>query len=79
MADRPPPDLREQLRNTVSPQALVATVVGAAVGALVGKLTAYLFLAVAIFLFAVAATVLYSRARTPTAEGFKRRFLIGVA
>ena len=57
----------------------MATVVGAAVGALVGKLTAYLFVAAAIFLFAVAATVLYSRARTPTAEGFKRRFLIGVA
>jgi hypothetical protein len=57
----------------------VATVVGAAVAALVGKLTAYLFVAVAIFLFAVASAVLYSRAKTPAAERFRRRFLLGAS
>jgi flagellar motor component MotA len=46
----PSPNLRQQLRDIISPQALVAALAAAAVAALVGKLTAYLFVALAIFL-----------------------------
>jgi hypothetical protein len=72
----PSPTLRQRLRDSVSPQALVAAVAAAAVAALVGKLTAYLFVALAIFFFAVAALSLYSRAQTPAREAGKRRFLL---
>ena len=54
----------------------MAAVAAAAVAALVGKLTAYLFVALAIFFLAVAALSLYSRAQTPAREVGKRRFLL---
>lgn len=79
MSDLPPSDSPEQLTRVISPEALVAAVVGAAVAALIGKITAHLFVAAAIFFLAVAGGAFYSQRKTPHTEKIKRRLLAALS